>query len=285
MRRHPFAAVNLISDPIHGYIELTKRLTPAESAARRACPTRRSPRRTCSTRPGSSGCAGSASSRAPAGSSRPPSTRGSPTASGSCTRPGCGRARSIRACATALTARRRRRPVRGPGRRDAPDRRPPPRRRPRAVRPLLRRPRPGRLSRAARPASAGRQAAHPRGPLAAHHRARAGRLIGGLRRAPGAVAERDAFADGEAIDPALGLVPRLEAGPRRRGDAALGPLAPAAAVGRLHRRQPRLRPARRVPDRRRHRTGRRRAAAALRLHLGPGADALRAGPRRRSRCS
>ncbi|HEV8698035.1 MAG TPA: HD domain-containing protein [Candidatus Limnocylindrales bacterium] len=32
MRRHPFAAVNLISDPIHGYIELTKRLTPPESA-------------------------------------------------------------------------------------------------------------------------------------------------------------------------------------------------------------------------------------------------------------
>ena len=31
-RRHPFAAVNLISDPIHGYLELTKRLTPAESA-------------------------------------------------------------------------------------------------------------------------------------------------------------------------------------------------------------------------------------------------------------
>ncbi len=33
MRRHPFAAVNLISDPNHGYIELTKRLTPPESAA------------------------------------------------------------------------------------------------------------------------------------------------------------------------------------------------------------------------------------------------------------
>ncbi|MFL5688628.1 MAG: HD domain-containing protein [Chloroflexota bacterium] len=33
IRRHPFAAVNLISDPIHGYIELTKRLTPAESGA------------------------------------------------------------------------------------------------------------------------------------------------------------------------------------------------------------------------------------------------------------
>ena len=33
MRRHPFAAVNLISDPIHGYVELTKRLTTAASAA------------------------------------------------------------------------------------------------------------------------------------------------------------------------------------------------------------------------------------------------------------
>jgi HD superfamily phosphohydrolase len=31
-RRHPFAAVNLISDPIHGYIELTKRLTASEAA-------------------------------------------------------------------------------------------------------------------------------------------------------------------------------------------------------------------------------------------------------------
>ncbi len=33
MRRHPFSAVNLISDPIHGYIELTKRLEPLASAA------------------------------------------------------------------------------------------------------------------------------------------------------------------------------------------------------------------------------------------------------------
>src|SRR3954451_20206755 len=32
-RRHPFAAVNFISDPIHGYVELTKRLSAAESAA------------------------------------------------------------------------------------------------------------------------------------------------------------------------------------------------------------------------------------------------------------
>ena len=35
MRRHPFAAVNLISDPIHGYVELTKRLAPDESAMAR----------------------------------------------------------------------------------------------------------------------------------------------------------------------------------------------------------------------------------------------------------
>jgi HD superfamily phosphohydrolase len=33
MARHPFSAVNLISDPIHGYVELTKRLTASESAA------------------------------------------------------------------------------------------------------------------------------------------------------------------------------------------------------------------------------------------------------------
>lgn len=32
-RRHPFAAVNLISDPLHGYLELTKRLARPESAA------------------------------------------------------------------------------------------------------------------------------------------------------------------------------------------------------------------------------------------------------------
>ena len=33
MPSHPFSAVNLISDPIHGYVELTKRLAPAEAAA------------------------------------------------------------------------------------------------------------------------------------------------------------------------------------------------------------------------------------------------------------
>src|SRR6266508_710351 len=33
MQRHPFTAVNLISDPIHGYIELTKRLEPEATSA------------------------------------------------------------------------------------------------------------------------------------------------------------------------------------------------------------------------------------------------------------
>ena len=33
MARHPFNAVNLISDPIHGYVELTKRLAPDEARA------------------------------------------------------------------------------------------------------------------------------------------------------------------------------------------------------------------------------------------------------------
>ncbi|MBA3875946.1 MAG: hypothetical protein C0498_03270 [Anaerolinea sp.] len=33
MALHPFSAVNLISDPIHGYVELTKRLAPDEAAA------------------------------------------------------------------------------------------------------------------------------------------------------------------------------------------------------------------------------------------------------------
>jgi HD superfamily phosphohydrolase len=34
-RRHPFGAVNLISDPIHGYVELTKRLAPSDARAAR----------------------------------------------------------------------------------------------------------------------------------------------------------------------------------------------------------------------------------------------------------
>jgi len=56
-----FRAVNLISDPIHGYIELTKRLTPEGAAC--------------------SGCAASANSRAHAGSSLLQNTAASPTGS------------------------------------------------------------------------------------------------------------------------------------------------------------------------------------------------------------
>jgi HD superfamily phosphohydrolase len=33
MARHPFSAVNLISDPVHGYVELTKRRSPDETRA------------------------------------------------------------------------------------------------------------------------------------------------------------------------------------------------------------------------------------------------------------
>ena len=73
-----------------------------------------------------------------------------------------------------------------------------------------------------------------------------GLLIGSLRRAPGNTPARDAFADGRVDRPSLGLVPRLQAGPRRSDDAALGAHPPAAAVGGLHRRQPRLRSPRRV---------------------------------------
>ena len=161
------------------------------------------------------------------------------------------------------------RPVGGARRRDAAGRRAPPRRRPRAVRPLLRRPRPGRLPRR-RPTRAGRPARRltHEDLSQLHHRARARaadrRAATGAGR--GARARRVRRRRGDR--PALGLVPRLEAGPRRSGDAALGPLAAAAPVGRLHRRQPRLRPPRRLL----HRGPgghRRRAAAALRVRLGP----------------
>ena len=152
----------------------------------------------------------------------------------SCTRPACGRAISIRRCGRpSRRPRSARRPldaaaavpseglvvetlrVAGPA----------PRRRPRSVRPLLRRPRPARLPGPGRRAPAGRQAADPRGPQPAHHRARARRRRSpGLRRAPGSVAERDGFAPGRGDRPALGRVPRLEARPGRPVDAPLGAL-------------------------------------------------------------
>ena len=262
------------------------RLRRADQAPRRrtsrrspACPTRTVAEEDLLDTAWLQRCAGSASSRAPAGSSRPPSTRASPTASGVMHEAGLWARSLYPSLRDDAGGGRRDRAVRGPRRRDAADGRPAPRRRARAVRPLLRRPRAGRLRGAARRAPTGRQAADPRGPVAAgSSRTSSGRCCAACAGRPGAVAERDAFADGEAIDPALGRVPRLQAGPRRPGDAALGPLAPAAAVGRVHRRQPRLRPARRVPDRGRDRPGRRRAAASLRVHLGARADPVRAGP-------
>ena len=66
--------------------------------------------------------------------------------------------------------------------------------------------------------------------------------------------------------PGLGRLPRLEAAAGRPGDAALGALAPAAPVGRLHGRQPGLRAARRLLHGGRRRAGGRRATPALRVH-------------------
>ena len=175
---------------------------------------------------------------------------------------------------------RRADPVRGAGRRDAADRGPPPRRRPRAVRPLLRRTVPDRLPRPGRPAPARRQEPDPRGPLAAGHRARAG--AADRRAAPGAGLGAGArpFRGRRGDRPPVGLVPGVQAPARRRDDARVGARPPAAAVGRVHGRQPRLRPARRVPDRRVDGAGRRRAAAALRVRVRTWADALRVRGRR-----
>ena len=250
------------------------RVRRADQAARAGrarppgCRTRTSPRRTCSTRPGSSGCAGSASSRARAGSSRPPSTPGSPTGWASCTRPGCGPAPSTRACARPRRPDREPHPVRGARGRDAPDGRPAPRRRPRPVRPLLRRPRPRRLRRA-RPTRAGRPASGCPTRTCQQRiiEDELGPLMRGLRRAPGAVAGARRLRRWRDHRPALGLVPHLQAGAVRPDDAALGPLAAAAPLGRLHRRQPRLRPARRLPHRGHGRAGRCRTPAPLRVHL------------------
>ena len=164
-------------------------------------------------------------------------------------------------------ARRLAGPVGGAGHRDPAHGGPAARRRARPVRPLLRRPRPGRLRGTGRPASPRRQAADARGPVRQRSSTEElAPLLRGLRRAPGC--RRGTRRLGRRRDDrsGVGLVPHLEARPGRPVDAALGPLAAAAAVGRVHRRQPRLRPPRRLPDRRGHRTGRRRTAAPLHVH-------------------
>ena len=179
---------------------------------------------------------------------------------------------------------RRADPIRRPGHRDAADGRPAARRRPRPVRPLLRRPRPRRLpGPGRRPPPA--EAAVPRGPERS-----------GSSRTSSAAPAWPA--------PGTGRRRRARRLRRRRVDrprwvsfliakpALADPAMPrwvrwlaAAPVGRVHGRQPRLRPARRVPHRRRGRAGRRRAPAALHVHLRARPDPVRAGPAARSRCS
>ena len=108
-----------------------------------------------------------------------------------------------------------------------------------------------------------------------------GPLIRGLRRAPGAVPERDRFAERRGDRPALGLVPGLEAAARRRVDARAGcaslqPLLSGVfTVDNLDyvRRDAYLTGVSMGP-------GRRRAAAPLRVRLGARADAVRVGRRR-----
>ena len=105
-----------------------------------------------------------------------------------------------------------------------------------------------------------------------------GAVIGGLRRAPGTVAARDAFADGEAIDPRwvsfLVSKPALADDGMPRWVRWLQPLLSGVfTVDNLDyvRRDAWMTG---VADGRR-----RRAAAALRVHRAARADALRAGPR------
>ena len=189
MRRHPFAAVNLISDPIHGYVELTKRLTAPESTA--------------AGLPAEDVAEEDLLDTAWLQRLRRISQLQSarwvfPTAEHSRFTHGLGVMHEAGLWARALypslrstlAGLRRAGPVRGAGGRDAADGRAAPRRRARAVRPLLRRARAGRLRRAGRRPTAGRQAADPRGPVGPDHRGRA--RAAARRPAPGAGRRRRA---------------------------------------------------------------------------------------------
>ena len=103
-----------------------------------------------------------------------------------------------------------------------------------------------------------------------------GALIRGLRRAPGSVPAARCLRRRRVDRPGMGRVPHLQAGHRRRIDAAMAALAAAAPVGRLHRRQPRLCAPGRVPHGCRHRSRGCRATASVHLHLLARPDPLRA---------
>ena len=162
VRRHPFAAVNFISDPIHGYIELTKRLGPAESAAAGLPAEEVAEEDLLDT----------AWLQRLRRISQLQSARWVfPTAEHSRFTHGLGVmheaglwARSLYPSlrsALAGVARRHAHPVRGPGHRDPAHGGPAARRGPRAVRPFLRRPRPRRLRRARGSPPSGRRSASP----------------------------------------------------------------------------------------------------------------------------
>ena len=183
VKRHQFAAVNLISDPIHGYVELTKRLTREESAATGLPDEDVAEQDLLDT----------AWLQRLRRISQLQSARWVfPTAEHSRFTHGLGVMHEAGLWARALYPSLRgelvrgwrARPVGGPRRRDPADGRPPPRRRPRAVRPLLRRPGPRRLPGPRRPAATRWQAPDPRGPVGADHRGRARRAP--ARPAPGA---------------------------------------------------------------------------------------------------
>ena len=176
---------------------------------------------------------------------------------------------------SALAASRRRRadPVGGPRHRDPAHGRPPPRRRATDRSPTS-------STTTSWPPS--RRPADPRRPgdkrlthedlSSADHRGRA-------RAAPArrCAAPREPSPSATRSPTASRSIPRWvsfldrQAGPGRPGDAALGALARPAAVGRVHGRQPRLRPARRLPDRGRGGPGRCRTAAPLHVRIGSAA--------------
>ena len=175
MRRHPFSAVNLISDPIHGYIELTKRLE-ASAAADSGLP---------AEIVAEEDLLDTAWVQRLRRISQLQSARWVfPTAEHSRFTHGLGVMHEAGLWARHLYPTLRtalsdvepggRVPVRRARRRDAPGRRPAPRRGSRPVRPFLRRSRPGRLPGSERPASTRGEDAQPRGPVPADRRARAG---------------------------------------------------------------------------------------------------------------